>query len=55
MFFQSLVAYVSSGPVVALVLAGENAISRWRDLIGPTNALKAKQVAPTSYAQFSYC
>jgi nucleoside diphosphate kinase len=48
MFFQSLVTYVSSGPVVALVLAGENAISHWRDLIGPTNALKAKQVAPTS-------
>lgn len=48
MFFPSLVAYISSGPIVALVLAREDAISYWRQLIGPTNTLKARDQAPES-------
>ncbi|KAF5396128.1 Nucleoside-diphosphate kinase [Paragonimus heterotremus] len=48
MFFPSLVSYMSSGPVVALVLAKENAIAAWRELIGPTNSIKAKSIAPLS-------
>ena len=46
MFFPSLVAYISSGPIVALELAREDAISYWRQLIGPTNTLKARDQAP---------
>ena len=46
MFFPSLVAYMSSGPVLALVLARENAIPYWRELVGPTNTLKARQTHP---------
>ncbi|XP_059168093.1 nucleoside diphosphate kinase homolog 5-like [Physella acuta] len=46
LFFPSLVAYMSSGPIVALMLARDQAISYWRELIGPTNALKAKQTHP---------
>ena len=41
--FPSFVAHLSSGPVLALVLAGEKAVTRWRDLIeqiGPTTAIK---------------
>ncbi|EDO39201.1 predicted protein [Nematostella vectensis] len=48
MFFPSLVAYMSSGPIMALVLARENAISYWRQLIGPTNTQKARDQAPES-------
>lgn len=36
-FFESLTAYMSSGIVVAAVLEGENAIKKWRDLMGATN------------------
>ena len=37
-FFNDLVAFMTSGPVVALVLEGEGAIKKWRDLMGPTNS-----------------
>lgn len=49
MFFPSLVAYMSSGPVLALVLARQSAISYWRQLIGPTNTQKARDQAPERY------
>ena len=32
---------MSSGPVLIAVLAGENAIARWRDLMGATDPAKA--------------
>jgi len=40
-FFGDLVKFMTSGPVVAMVLEGENAIARWRDLMGPTNSTEA--------------
>ncbi len=40
-FFNDLVTFMTEGPIVAMVLEGENAISRWRDLMGPTDAKKA--------------
>lgn len=40
-FFQSLVEYMSSGSIVAAVLEGDNAIVRWRDLMGATNPANA--------------
>ncbi len=40
-FFAGLVSFMTSGPIVAAVLEGENAISRWRDLMGPTDSQKA--------------
>ena len=40
-FFGDLVKFMSSGPVVALVLEGEGAIKKWRDLMGPTNSREA--------------
>ncbi len=42
-FFDRLIEYMTSGPIVALVLAGEEAIPRWRTLMGPTNP---EQAAP---------
>ncbi len=40
-FFEDLVAFMTEGKILAMVLEGENAISRWRDLMGPTDATKA--------------
>ena len=40
-FYKDLVAFMSSGPVVIAALEGENAIARWRELMGPTDAAKA--------------
>ena len=36
-FFGELVDFITSGPVVILALAKENAIQAWRDLMGATN------------------
>jgi nucleoside-diphosphate kinase len=40
-FFGSLVKYMCSGPVMVLALEGDNAIKRWRDLMGATDPAKA--------------
>ncbi|MEE9218053.1 MAG: nucleoside-diphosphate kinase [Acidobacteriota bacterium] len=40
-FFSSLTRFMSSGPVIVLVLEGENAITRLRDLMGATDPAKA--------------
>jgi nucleoside-diphosphate kinase len=40
-FYASLCSYMSSGPVVIAVLAGNDAISRWRTLMGATDPTKA--------------
>lgn len=42
-FFQSLVGYMSSGSIVAAVLEGDNAIARWRELMGATNPANAAE------------
>lgn len=36
-FFGSLTEFMSSGPAVVMVLEGDNAIPRYRDLMGATN------------------
>ncbi len=40
-FYGDLVRYMSSGPVIAQVLEGENAISRNRDIMGATDPKRA--------------
>ncbi|KMT04805.1 hypothetical protein BVRB_7g169770 isoform A [Beta vulgaris subsp. vulgaris] len=45
-FFHSLVKYMTSGPVLVMILEKENAVSDWRKLIGPTDAEKAKVTHP---------
>jgi nucleoside-diphosphate kinase len=40
-FYKSLVDFMSSGPIVALVLEGENAIEAYRTLMGATDPAKA--------------
>lgn len=50
-FYPSLVEFMTSGPIVAMVLAGENAIGKVRDLNGATNPEKAE--AGTIRADFA--
>jgi nucleoside-diphosphate kinase len=40
-FFPSLTSFMSEGPVVLMILSGENAICTWRDLMGATDPAKA--------------
>jgi nucleoside-diphosphate kinase len=40
-FFPSLTSFMSEGPVVLMILSGENAIKTWRDLMGATDPAKA--------------
>jgi nucleoside-diphosphate kinase len=40
-FFVELVEFITSGPVVVARVTGENAISMWRDLMGPTDPADA--------------
>lgn len=40
-FFDSLVAYMTSGPIMVQVLEGEDAIARNRELMGATDPAKA--------------
>ena len=40
-FFGELVAFITSGPIVAMVLEGEQAIKAARQVIGATNPLEA--------------
>jgi nucleoside-diphosphate kinase len=47
-FYEELVGYITSGPIVALELSGPNAILKWRHIIGPTNLTVAKRDAPNS-------
>ncbi len=42
-FFGELTAYMASGPVVVSVLEGENAIARYRELMGATNPANAAE------------
>jgi nucleoside-diphosphate kinase len=49
-FFADLTAFMSSGPAVVLVLEREEAIKRWREVMGATDPAKA--AAGTLRAEF---
>jgi nucleoside-diphosphate kinase len=42
-FFETLMSFMTSGPVVVMVLGGERVIERWRKLMGETNPQKAEK------------
>jgi len=55
-FFKNLVKFITSGPIIAMVLEKENAIKTWRDLMGATNPAKAapntlRKLYAASYTQ----
>ncbi|HEX6131880.1 MAG TPA: nucleoside-diphosphate kinase [Actinomycetota bacterium] len=40
-FFEELVSFITSGPVVVAKVTGEGAIASWRALMGPTDPVDA--------------
>ena len=42
-FYNNLCDYLSSGPIVVMILQGENAVSKNRELMGATDPMKAKE------------
>ena len=42
-FYDSLCEYLSSGPIIVMILEGENAVSKNRQLLGATDPLKAEE------------
>ncbi len=42
-FYNDLCSYLSSGPIVVMILEGENAVSKNRELMGATDPLKAEE------------
>ena len=42
-FYNDLCNYLSSGPIVVMILQGENAVSKNRQLMGATDPLKAEE------------
>lgn len=41
-FYEGLIKYITSGPVLAMVVEGENAIERIRQMVGSTDPQKAE-------------
>ena len=41
-FYEGLCSYLSSGPIIVMVLSGENAIEKNRNLMGATDPKQAK-------------
>ncbi len=41
-FYKSLVEFMTSGPIVVMVIGGHGSIERWRELMGATDPAKAK-------------
>ena len=42
-FFQSLVKFMTEGPVIVMVLEAAGAIAKWRELMGATNPANAAE------------
>lgn len=42
-FFQGLINFMTEGPVVVMVLEREDAIARWREVMGATNPAQAAE------------
>lgn len=41
-FYSTLVEFMTSGPIIVMVLGGHGSIEKWRDLMGATDPAKAK-------------
>ncbi|VDP40826.1 unnamed protein product [Schistosoma curassoni] len=53
-YFGELTTLMSSGPCLALLLAREDAVAKWREMLGPASVSEAKSTVPGSLrAQFT--
>ena len=52
-FYENLVSFMTEGPILAFEIMGENAVTCWREILGPTDSALARKEAPGSIrAQF---
>ena len=55
-FFQELIEFITSGPVITMALAKENAIAQWRNLMGETDPAKDREeFVKRLQHTFDYC
>lgn len=47
-FYSDLERFMLSGPVIPMIICGEDAVNKVRNLIGPTNVKKAQLESPNS-------
>ncbi|KAL7983443.1 hypothetical protein Chor_000319 [Crotalus horridus] len=47
-YYNELLEFITSGPVVAMEILGDDAIGRWKQLLGPANSVVARTDAPNS-------
>jgi len=47
-FYEKLTGFMSSGRIAAMELVGEDAVTRWRTMIGPTDSNRARAEAPNT-------
>lgn len=47
-YFSQLLSFMTSGPILALILAKQDAVAAWRSLMGPTNIEVARDTAPST-------
>lgn len=46
--FNQYAGYIHSGPIEVMILGGDGAITKWRELLGPTKVFKAVYTHPMS-------
>ena len=51
-FYDDLCAYLSSGPIVVMILEGENAVLLNRELMGATDPKKQKKILLENFTEY---
>ncbi|KAM6293783.1 nucleoside diphosphate kinase homolog 7 isoform 3-T3 [Porphyrio hochstetteri] len=47
-FYNELLQFITSGPIVAMEILGDDAVCKWKTLLGPANSAAAQTDAPDS-------
>ncbi|NXP70164.1 NDK7 kinase, partial [Ramphastos sulfuratus] len=47
-FYNELLQFITSGPIVAMEILGDDAVCKWKTLLGPANSAVAQTDAPDS-------
>ncbi|KAJ3054107.1 hypothetical protein HK097_002627 [Rhizophlyctis rosea] len=47
-YYEDAIDFMSSGPLLVMILKGDNVVGMWRDMMGPTDVEEAKQMYPMS-------
>ena len=53
--FADLIKYISSGDMIAMLLARENGLPYWLEMMGPQNTFRAKETHPDRFVKIPCC